>query len=97
VFWHLGEFGVGEESRLLLTTSTERYTDPEKFLMEHHPWDNPEMIGTPITHGAERCLQRISDSASAQVRPHLDGSLRGGLRPFACPGTGIWLSATVFR
>ncbi|MFF5439817.1 divalent-cation tolerance protein CutA [Streptomyces achromogenes] len=63
-FWHLGEFGVGEEWRLLLTTSTERYPDLERFLIEHHPWDNPEVIGTPITHAAERCRQWISDSVS---------------------------------
>lgn len=27
VFWHLGEFGTGEEWRLLPTTRTDRYPD----------------------------------------------------------------------
>ncbi|MFF7369833.1 divalent-cation tolerance protein CutA [Streptomyces tricolor] len=64
VFWHLGEFGVGEEWRLLLSTSSERYPALEKFLLDGHPWDNPEVIATPITHGAERCLQWISESVT---------------------------------
>ncbi|MFE7216398.1 MULTISPECIES: divalent-cation tolerance protein CutA [unclassified Streptomyces] len=64
VFWHLGEFGEGEEWRLLLTTTYERYPELEKYLLEQHPWDNPEVITTWIQAGAERCLQWIKDSVS---------------------------------
>lgn len=64
VFWHLGEFGEGEEWKLLLTTTSERYPELERHLLEAHPWDNPELIATPIT-GAPRCLTWISDN----VRP----------------------------
>ncbi|WP_031487613.1 divalent-cation tolerance protein CutA [Streptomyces bicolor] len=62
VFWHLGEFGEGEEWRLLLTTTTDRYPELEKYLLEHHPWDNPQVIAVPITQGAPRCLQWIENS-----------------------------------
>ncbi|PAZ16738.1 cation tolerance protein CutA [Streptomyces sp. SA15] len=62
VFWHLGEFGEGEEWRLLLTTTTDRYPELERYLMENHPWDSPEVIAVPITHGAPRCLRWIEDS-----------------------------------
>ncbi|WP_328559775.1 divalent-cation tolerance protein CutA [Streptomyces coelicoflavus] len=64
VFWHLGEFGEGEEWKLLLTTTSERYPELERHLLEAHPWDNPELISTPIG-GAPRCLTWISDN----VRP----------------------------
>ncbi|GAA2621308.1 divalent-cation tolerance protein CutA [Streptomyces vastus] len=64
VFWHLGEFGEGEEWRLLLTTTAERYPELEKHLLENHPWDNPEVIATPIVSGAARGLQWIEDSVA---------------------------------
>jgi periplasmic divalent cation tolerance protein len=62
VFWHLGEFGEGEEWRLLLKTSVTRYPELEQHLVEHHPWDNPEVSAVPIAAGADRCLRWISDS-----------------------------------
>ncbi|MEV5082049.1 divalent-cation tolerance protein CutA [Streptomyces sp. NPDC093064] len=46
MFWHLGEFGEREEWRLLLTTTFEQYPELEKYLLEHHPWDNPEVVIT---------------------------------------------------
>ncbi|MER7742281.1 divalent-cation tolerance protein CutA [Streptomyces sp. NPDC096538] len=66
VFWHLGEFGEGEEWRLLLTTTKDRYAELEKHLLEAHPWDNPELIATPIT-GAPRCLQWIEDNVTPEA------------------------------
>ncbi|MER5918299.1 divalent-cation tolerance protein CutA [Streptomyces sp. NPDC001982] len=64
VFWHLGEFGEGEEWRLLLTTTSERYPELEKYLLENHPWDNPEVTGVPIERGAARCLEWIGNSVT---------------------------------
>ncbi|MER5904336.1 divalent-cation tolerance protein CutA [Streptomyces mirabilis] len=62
VFWHLGEFGEGEEWRLLLTTTAEQYPQLEKYLLENHPWDSPEVIATQIVSGAARCLEWIEGS-----------------------------------
>ncbi|MER5304895.1 divalent-cation tolerance protein CutA [Streptomyces lasiicapitis] len=64
VFWHNGEFGTGEEWQLLLKTTTDRYPQLEKHLVDHHPWTNPEVCATPITSGAERCLQWIRSSTT---------------------------------
>ena len=64
VFWHLGEYGTGEEWQLLLKTTADRYPELETYLLEHHPWDNPELCAVPITMGAERCMQWISDSVT---------------------------------
>lgn len=66
VFWHLGEFGEGEEWRLLLTTTAERYPELERYLLAAPPWDNPEVIGVPIAHGAQRCLEWIGKSVSPE-------------------------------
>ncbi|QDQ16044.1 divalent-cation tolerance protein CutA [Streptomyces spectabilis] len=65
VFWHAGEFGTGEEWQLLLKTTAERYPELEKHLVDRHPWKNPEVCATPITAGAEPCLQWIQSSTTA--------------------------------
>lgn len=62
VFWHLDEYGTGEEWQVLLKTTTGRYSELEAYLLEQHPWDNPELCAVPITMGADRCLQWIKNS-----------------------------------
>ncbi|MFE8910860.1 divalent-cation tolerance protein CutA [Streptomyces globisporus] len=64
VFWHLGEYGTGEEWQLLLKTTTERYPELEAYLLAAHPWDSPEVCAVPIVAGADRCLGWIRDSVS---------------------------------
>ncbi|MFE1521097.1 divalent-cation tolerance protein CutA [[Kitasatospora] papulosa] len=62
VFWHLGESGTGEEWQVLLKTTTARYPALEAYLLEHHPWDSPEVCAVPIVMGSDRCLKWIKDS-----------------------------------
>ncbi|MEW1892302.1 divalent-cation tolerance protein CutA [Streptomyces sp. NPDC085659] len=62
VFWHLGEYGTGEEWQVILKTTVARYAELEKYLLDKHPWDNPEVCAVPITQGADRCVQWIKDS-----------------------------------
>ncbi|MDD1064001.1 divalent-cation tolerance protein CutA [Streptomyces cocklensis] len=62
VFWHRGEFGTGEEWQLLLKTTVERYPALEAHLLEHHPWDKPEVVAVPIVAGSETYLRWIADS-----------------------------------
>lgn len=59
VFWHLGEYGTGQEYKVLLTTTRERYPALEAHLLAEHPWDNPEVVAVPITAGAPRALKWI--------------------------------------
>jgi periplasmic divalent cation tolerance protein len=55
-FWHLGEFGTGEEWQLLLKTHSDRFDDLQAYLTEHHPWKNPEIIAIPIVAGSDAYL-----------------------------------------
>lgn len=64
VFWHAGEFGTGEEYQLRLTTTTGRYPDLEAHLVEHHPWDNPEVCAVAIAAGAAPFLEWIARSTT---------------------------------
>ncbi|WP_433547320.1 divalent-cation tolerance protein CutA [Streptomyces sp. CA-294286] len=65
VFWHLGEFGTGEEWQLLLKTTADRYPELETYLLKHHPWDNPELCAVPIVMAADRCKTWIRESVSS--------------------------------
>ncbi|MFC4035670.1 divalent-cation tolerance protein CutA [Streptomyces polygonati] len=62
VFWHLGEFGTGEEWQLLLKTTAERYPALEAHLVEHHPWDKPEVTAVPIAAGSAAYLRWVEQS-----------------------------------
>jgi periplasmic divalent cation tolerance protein len=69
VFWHLGEFGTGEEWQLLLKTTAERYPALEAHLVEHHPWDKPEVAAVPIVAGSEAYLRWIAGSTGPHEGP----------------------------
>jgi len=51
VFWHLGEFGTGEEWQAVLKTTEDRYKELERHLVEHHEWTNPEITALPLAAG----------------------------------------------
>ncbi len=67
VFWHLGEFGTGEEWQLLLKTTEDRYADLEAHLLQHHPWKNPEISAVRIAAGSEAYLSWIRRSTGREV------------------------------
>ncbi len=67
VFWHLGEFGTGEEWQLLLKTTEQRYAALEAHLLEHHPWQNPEVSAVPITAGSKAYLAWIGRATETDV------------------------------
>jgi periplasmic divalent cation tolerance protein len=51
VFWHLGEFGTGQEWLAVLKTTETRYKDLERLLVEQHEWTNPEITAVPLAAG----------------------------------------------
>lgn len=62
-FWHLGEFGNGEEWTVVLKTTATRYPDLEAHLIEAHPWDNPEVSFTRLG-GSPAYLEWVSRATS---------------------------------
>lgn len=62
-FWHLGEFGNGEEWIVVLKTTAARYPELEAHLIEAHPWDNPEVSFTPLG-GSSAYLEWVSRATS---------------------------------
>ncbi len=59
-----GAFNKDAEWLLLIKTKTSRYSDVEKALLTHHPYDTPEIIQIPITQGSQTYLQWIDTSMS---------------------------------
>lgn len=51
-FWHLGEFGEGEEWHAVLMVTAAGYPALESFLLAHHPWDNPQVTAVSVTAAA---------------------------------------------
>jgi periplasmic divalent cation tolerance protein len=69
VFWHLGEQGQGEEYRVLLYTTGDRYPALEQLLISEHPWDKPQVTATPIVMGSAACLEWLRQSTVAETTP----------------------------
>jgi periplasmic divalent cation tolerance protein len=64
VFWHLGEFGTGEEWRLLLITTEARYPALEGHLVKHHPWENPEIAAVPVTQATDAYASWVRETVT---------------------------------
>jgi periplasmic divalent cation tolerance protein len=62
-FWHLGEFGNGEEWTVVLKTTTARYAELEAHLIAAHPWDNPEVSFT-LLDGSAAYLDWVSGATA---------------------------------
>lgn len=58
-FWHNGEFGTGEEYQLVLKTPAERYEALERYLLDNHPWENPEITAVAMVAAPARYQQWV--------------------------------------
>lgn len=47
------------EQLLLIKTKMSRYNEIEQFIMQHHPYEVPEIIATPIQTGSHDYLKWI--------------------------------------
>lgn len=73
-FWHLGEFGTGEEWRLVLQTHADLYPQLEQLLIENHPWDKPEIAAVPIVAGSAAYLDWLAKSIDLDSEGAATGS-----------------------
>lgn len=54
-----GQAEEGTEHLLLIKSTQERYPDLETAIRDQHPYELPEIIATPITHGLPEYLNWI--------------------------------------
>lgn len=64
VFWHLGNFGEGDEWVVVLRTTSDRYAELEAHLVAEHPWENPEVTAVRIEAGAAGYLAWLERSTA---------------------------------
>ncbi|PKW13906.1 divalent-cation tolerance protein CutA [Saccharopolyspora spinosa] len=64
VFWHLGEFGTGEEWQVVLKTTEDRYKELEQLLVARHEWTNPEITALPLAAGLAPYLDWVGRTTS---------------------------------
>ena len=55
-----GAVDMAVEIPLLIKTSAVNYALVEKFILAHHPYDVPELIAIPITHGLPAYLDWLA-------------------------------------
>lgn len=60
IYRHNGDVLDGEEWSVLLKTTEAQYGALEKHLVDHHPYDSPEVTATPIVRGVTSYLDWIS-------------------------------------
>jgi periplasmic divalent cation tolerance protein len=49
-----------QESLLIIKSTAERFAALEKYVVENHPYELPEIVGLPITNGLESYLDWVS-------------------------------------
>lgn len=60
VFRWKGVVEQAQEWQCWIKTLASRYADVETVIREHHPYDEPEVIATPITAGSETYLNWLA-------------------------------------
>ena len=59
-----GKIESGTEVLLVLKTTTARLGALEKLIMAKHPYDTPEFLVLPISHGNKRYLDWVEQSVA---------------------------------
>lgn len=52
-----------QEALLVIKTTTERFPALEKYVVENHPYELPEIIGATISDGLEAYLDWVSEES----------------------------------
>jgi periplasmic divalent cation tolerance protein len=58
-----GKIEEGQEHLLMIKTRAERYAAIEQAIRAQHPYELPEIIATPISHGLPEYLNWIDENS----------------------------------
>ena len=62
IFYWQGKLEKEQETLLLIKTTRRRFEALRDWLVEAHPYENPEVIGLDVTAGAEQYLDWVASS-----------------------------------
>jgi periplasmic divalent cation tolerance protein len=66
VYWWEDELERAEEWFVFFKLPADRYADLSDFLTEHHSYDEPEIVATPIVAGEPGYLQWLSEETRVE-------------------------------
>jgi periplasmic divalent cation tolerance protein len=66
-YWWQGKMEKSAEVLLLFKTKRSALRQLEALILQHHPYDTPEIIALPLQEGTEKYLAWISDSVSLRA------------------------------
>jgi periplasmic divalent cation tolerance protein len=58
-----GKLEEGQEHLLIIKTRSERYAAIERAIKAQHPYELPEIIATPISHGLPEYMNWIDENS----------------------------------
>jgi periplasmic divalent cation tolerance protein len=67
LFWHVGEYGEGEEWQAVFKTTADQYPELEKHLAENHPWQKPEVTAIRLADGSAPYLEWIRTTTNPEA------------------------------
>lgn len=72
-YWWKGTLETATEWQCLLKTSQQLYTSVETQILNHHPYETPEIIGIPIVEGSDEYLDWLARQLSRNVLEKTSG------------------------
>lgn len=67
-YWWQDKIEKASEVLILFKTSAKALEQLEKLVLEHHPYDTPEVLAISLNKGSSRYLKWIDDSLRAPKR-----------------------------
>jgi periplasmic divalent cation tolerance protein len=61
-YWWEGKLDTSNEVLMVIKTSRQTLAELEKQIVANHPYETPEFVVLPITHGTERYLKWLAAS-----------------------------------
>ena len=63
-YWWRGKLERSREVLLILKTTRSALPALERCVLAHHPYDTPEFVVLPLTHGSSRYLQWLGEAVT---------------------------------
>jgi periplasmic divalent cation tolerance protein len=64
-YWWQGQVDSAEEWTVVFKTTTERYDELQRHILDSHDYDVPEVLATPVLDGNPAYLAWISDELAS--------------------------------
>lgn len=64
-----GKIEDAEEVPLLIKTTRERYAALEAAIRQNHPYELPEIVAVPLSHGLPEYLAWVAAETAGDLRP----------------------------